>query len=545
MAYIKKEKAEFIWPVMTALMAFVIGYIHHRWFYSIYFHGDAASMHVLAKAMIDESSLLPVDFSYGNQLIFLRSSPFIALALLAGFKGYKAFIVGSALSISFWGVVLYFFLSTYFKSRRKGWLFSILLLLPLGPWESDFILGQQSHLSNVILALGVAVFINLFILNKNKFFLFVACGCLFLISAEAPMRGLLVLVPILILLGFGADFGVFLVVFLTAGLTFSLSYLVNKLIIYKHPIAINYFNTLTFKSSDEFINNIINTTRELIGSISSINMVSGNKISLLGFFVFSFGFLLIIVYIGLVFSGIFNISEFMRRKIINIKNSENFLATDNLCFVYFVAVTGVVVGEFSVAALNPDSARHYLWAVFLLKLIILKLLYDVISKKISNKKSAVFVLVAGFLMSFWFAELVKQKWNTDKAVKYENLSEEIHKIRSISEISGINKIYGEDFWRMMPLNTLIDGINAQTLVIFGGEIYSAPWLSRPSWSCAKSDVLYYLKDGSVDKMVKERLVDVGGVKMHDGMRYSIWKGPKVWEVLRLDSQGNLPNKSPC
>lgn len=179
MIHTEKESAIYLWSVVTALVAFCIGYIHHRWFFPLYFHGDAASMHVLAEAILDEGSLLPTDFSYGNQLVFLRSSPFIALTLLVGFTGYKAFILGSSLSITFWGVVLYLFLSAYFKSRRKGFLFSILLLLPLGPWDFDLILGQQSHLSNAILALGFVVSICLYVLDKSKLFLVVACVYLF------------------------------------------------------------------------------------------------------------------------------------------------------------------------------------------------------------------------------------------------------------------------------------------------------------------------------------------------------------------------------
>src|SRR5690554_7938047 len=97
-------------------------------------------MHVLAKSIVDEISLLPHDFSYGNQLVFLRSSPFIALIMACGLDGYTAFSVGFALSIPFWGAILHYLLSVYFMSPRKGLLLPVLLLFLLGGWVIDYIL---------------------------------------------------------------------------------------------------------------------------------------------------------------------------------------------------------------------------------------------------------------------------------------------------------------------------------------------------------------------------------------------------------------------
>jgi len=81
---------------------------------------------------------------------------------------------------------------------------------------------------------------------------------------------------------------------------------------------------------------------------------------------------------------------------------------------------------------------------------------------------------------------------------------------------------------MMPLNTLIPNINAQALQLERNEIHPFSWLTMPSWSCVKGDVLYYLKSGQVDETIKKKLVDAGGVQVKTGSDYSLWRGPRVW-----------------
>jgi hypothetical protein len=536
----EKDSAIYLWPVITAFVAFCVGYIHHQWFYPLEFQGDAASMHVLAKAIMDEGSLLPTDFSYGNQLVFLRSSPFIALASLVGFTGYKAFIFGSSLSIAFWGVVLFLFLSAYFKSRRKGFLFSILLLLPLGPWDSGYVLGEQSHLSNAILSLGLVVSICLHLADKSKLFLIVACVCVFAISSEAPMRGLLVLGPLLISIGLIACLRSILLTALPMVATFLLAYFVNKLLIQSHPISLNYFNTLTFKSSNEILDNLMKTTRETLGNVSSLNTVYGETLSAFGFLVLASGALLIIGYLGFVFAGALNAARLAERKLQDPQCLQKTLNGDRPCLVYLTSVLGVIIGALAVATLNPDSSRHYLWAIFIVKLIIYKWLYDTASRLTTKKSAAILVLAVGLLMSSWLAYLVKFNWNTDRAIESRNFPEVIRDIKRISEKTGIRNIYGEDFWRMMPLNTLIGDMNAQALFLGGGVLHPFSWLTRPSWSCAEGDVLYYLKSGTVDKVIKEKLIDVGGYQVQDDSGYSLWVGPRVW---RLPSNANCYESS--
>ena len=512
------------------LVGFCVGYIHHRWFFPLYFNGDASSMQVLASAIFDENSFLPADFSYGNQLVFLRSSQFIVLALMFGQSGYKAFILGSSLSIAFWAIVLYFFLSEYFNSEKKGLLFSSLLLIPLGYWDVDYVLGQQSHLSNVVLALGIVVSTYRYILDKSNYFICVGCACLFVMSLEAPMRGLLVLAPLLVAIALMSNTRVFLVVAIYTASAFILAYFANKLLVESHPLSINYFDTLTFKSSNDFFANFINTSGEAVGNISSWNSVAGKQLGAIRFIVYSFGIIVVIAYFVFIFDTASKAIRLGLIKLSTPQHLQSFSSEYLAGFVSLTAVLGVAFGIFAVSGLNPDTSRHYLWAIFLVKFCLFIALYDASSMLIGKMWAGTFVFVICLVLSSWLASLVVHDWNTVRAIKNKNYSEAVLAVERIAKETGIRYIYGEDFWRMMPLNTLLENINAQALVLGGGELRPYSWLTRPSWSCVEGTVLYYLRDGPVDKAIETKLMKIRGAKIHDGNSYSIWSGPPVWQI---------------
>ncbi|CAE6712381.1 hypothetical protein [Candidatus Nitrotoga fabula] len=530
MIYIEKIKTYYLFPCIAALIAFGIGYIHHRWFYPLHFHGDAAAMQVLARAILDEKLLLPADFSYGNQLIFLRSSPFIALVLWAGLDGHNAFVFGSSLSIAFWAVILFWFLSRYFESRKKGLLFSILLLIPLGIWEVDLILGQQSHLANVVLALGTVISVHRYISDKGNLSLLIGCICLFVMSSEAPIRGLLLLVPVLIVIPLTVNIRHLLIISSGMASSFVLAYATNKLLISSYPISNNYFNTLTFKSSDEFIQNFIRTSGEAIRSVSSLNTVSGTHLSVLGFLVFASGMLLVIAYFSFILDGVLKVVRLGLWKLASSQGLHGFSGNRVVNFVSLVAVSGVIVGAFAVSALNPDSSRHYLWAIFLVKFCLFMSLYEIASRLVTRNGAGILIFAVSLVLSFWFASLVVYKRNIDKLIDVRNFSGAVLQIKKIAEETGIRNVYGDDFWRMMPLNTLLPNIHGQALLLIDEDVYPDSWLTRPSWSCINGDVLYYLKNSPVDKAIKEKLVDRGGKRVYQEGDYALWVAPRVWQI---------------
>lgn len=524
-----KESHYFLWLVTSVVISFCIGYVHHKWFYPLNFHGDSAAMHVLAKAILDEGSLLPKDFSYGNQIILLRSSPFIALASLFGFAGYDAFVVGSSLSIALWGGILYLFLKMLFTSRKQALLFSVLLLIPFGGWETDFVLGQQSHLSNAVISLGVVTSVFRFIKDKKYLFIFFSCACIFLLSLESPIRGLLVIGPAFFVIALMASgFKHFFMVTIPMGFSFLIAYVTNKIITSSRPIALNYFNTLTFKSSNETINNLATTTRETVAGISSLNILSGEVISLFGGVVFFLGLVVVACYFIFTLMGAINATAMVKNRLKPARDGVLSFGQSSISFVHLFAIVGLIFGALAVATLNPDSSRHYLWSIFLGKLVILKWFYDSAIRFVGAKLSNCLILVSALLVSVWFASLVKLHWITEDVIKNRNFTTAVNDIKIISKNTGIENVYGEDFWRMMPLNSLIDGINSQALLDNNGELYPYSWLTRPSWSCADGNVLYYLKDGAIDKLIQDKLIHAKGNKIKSGNGYSIWVGPRVW-----------------
>jgi len=522
------KKQDYLLPFMGACVAFIIGYIHHYWVFPGYFHGDAAAMHVLAKSILDEHSLLPHDFSYGNQLVLFRSSSFIALAMAMGYQSYQAFVIGSALSIAFWGGLMSCFLSMYFKSRKKGLLFTALLLLPFGFWEMDYILGQQSHLSNVVFALGVVASFHRYLLDKQRAFLIAGCSCLFLMSIEAPMRGLLVFVPLIAAVALTANARIFRTIGAWAFASCLVAYLVSKILTRIRPIGVNYFNSLTLKPSEEILANFTRTSGETLASISSMNIIAGSKLSFWGLLVFGSAMLLIITYFVFIFTGIAKASQSGTTKWAGLQESDAKNEVYNGSLLLVTATLGLIMGALAVAGLNPDSSRHYLWAIFLFKLLILLGFYHAAARVLTRRMAVFCTVVISLMLSGWFANLVKTRWQIGTFVSKQHPEGAVVEIGKLARKTGIFNIYGEDFWRMMPLNTMLPNVNGQTLLVEEGEIRILPWLTRPSWSCAKGDVLYYLRDGAVDKAIQAKLESGGGRQVRSGEGYSLWIGPAVW-----------------
>lgn len=527
----EKKTSHYVYAAIAGLLAFSLGYVHHRWFYPLQFHGDSAAMHVLAKAIVSQASLLPSDFFYGNQLVFLRASPFIALALVSGIAGPDAFAIGSALSIAFWGVVLYFFLSAFFESGWKAVLFSILLLIPFGEWDFDYVLGQQSHLSNAVLSLGLVVFASLHAVKKDRNFLMAAIACLFIMSLESPIRTLLVLGPVLVALLLVTGSRQTIAVATPMGAAFILAYFLNKWLIYHHPISVNLLRTLSFKSSDEILSNFGMMSRETFGSLSSINLVAGERFSLPGAFVLGAGLLLTSMYLGFFVHGMIRATKLVAARADSSFQPEKSVGEENESrrLIQLISVFGFIFGALAVAALNPDSSRHYLWSVFLAKMLFLVWVLERLAFFLGRKKAVLSAMVLAFFMSSWFAYLVKSHWNTTDIIRNRNATEAVASIEEVSRKTGIKHIYGDDFWRMMPLNTLLPSINAQALLIADGDVHPFAWLTVKSWSCT-TDALYYLKGGKVDDEIKRRLIDAGGKQMKVGAGYAIWRGPRVWRV---------------
>lgn len=534
----KKIATSVLWHVCAALAAFCIGYIHHRWFYPDMFHGDAASIHVLAKAVLDEGRLLPIDFSYGNQVLFLRASLFIALAMYFGVTGYDAFALGSALSIAFWGFILYLFISAYFKSRRLGFIVLLPLLLPLGHWDAEYFLGQQSHLSNAILSMGIAISVHLYLADRRLSHLIAAFACLFVMTSEAPMRGLLVIAPILaatyLIYGLRKCFhtGFVLMSALISG-----SYL-NLLLTKQFPLAINYFTSLIYRSSGEIFESLARTTMETVGDISSLNYIAGDALSFPRMVALAASLSLITCYVIAASRGFADLYALGKSKLFKSNSDSSQGANSKSCFLHITAAIGLVTGALAVATLNPDSSRHYLWAIFLIKLIIIKSIFNIAGRTITALSSGILIWTLALLTSVWTTVLLRNASDSAKGVGIRERdsaqapdfsSELLQDLKFAAHATGIKSVYGSGFWHMMPINTHIENLNSQTLISSNDNIYLLVWVTRPSWACGEGDVLYYLKNLPADKEIARKLSSVKGVQIVKRDQYSIWSGPKIWK----------------
>jgi len=522
-----RHVSRLLWVLVAVMVAFALGYIHHRWFYPLFFHGDAAAMHILGNAIYDEISLLPQDFYYGNQLVFLRSSPFIALAKVLGSEGYDSFAVGSALSIGVWGGVLFGLLRMYVSSLRLSLALMVALLIPLGPWDVDFFLGQQSHLANAILALGMALGVARYAQTVRLSSLAVAAVCLFLMSAEAPIRGLLVWVPLLVAAYLFTSRERLKCITWVTGSVFAISFLINKLLVGWRPTALNHFTAIRLNSTDEILENLLVTTLETIHSVTVISFFDGAKLTIGGLIALVLGLLILGAYAFTIIYGLRAVVGQLRDKLYPVQHAGSDPQHSTDILVVSTAALGFVVGALAVATLNPDSSRHYFWVIFVLKFCVLKWLFDRLQMHFHQGVAIALPLLVCLLASVWMAQLGKHIIDLDQMIESKISPAHVKHIKRISTERDIHYVYGEDFWRMMPLNSLIPGIESQALLADGDELVAFKWLARPSWSCPRGPVMFFLKDGPVDQIIERELVKRDGQLVHQGEDYTLWIGTSL------------------
>lgn len=540
-------KKTFLCFTVCILISFLIGYIHYSCFYPLEFDGDAAAHHVLAKAMIDEGRFLPKDFAYGNQLIFFRSSPFIALAMVMGLKGYSAFIIGSSVSVAFWGGILYLVLAEITESGLKTVILSSCILIPLGHWEMCLVLGMQSHLANAVLSLACFVLLWKYIQSYQLRYLVFSNLCFFLITVEAPIRGMLIALPLYIVVIITTTNFEKVSIAITSTLTGSLfcAFFLNKIFLHYRPLRLNHFQTLKFRSVDEIIANLGITSLETMRSVSNLYVFSNESITFYKSCLYAIGLLIVFIYLTAILSGGVRLKQLAVIKLGNALQKGS-VSTYVGCidFLLLGGVAGCCIGALAVAALNPDSSRHYLWAVFLIKVAIILKGCFAVDLHFSSKVATSFFIAFFLIASLWHAELSKYDEaiipnkcifggnnNSLPMIFGSDNMNHFFTIKKISEESGIHNVYGEDFWRMMPINTVLDNINAQALIYDGQHLVPYVWLSRPSWGSVPDNktVLYFLKQGKVDRIIEERLLRNNGLKIFSDTKFSVWKGPRVWD----------------
>lgn len=513
------------WHAGVLLLGLMIGLIHHIYVYPYIFHADSAAYQVLSSAMLDEKSILPFDFFYGNQLILLKISPFISLASIIGFSGYKAYAIGGAIAICLWFYICSLITSKYFESKITGLMLSTCLFIPLGHDDVDFLLGQESHLSNVVLSVLACLSCLMFVQKKKFYNAILFSAAIIIMAAESPIRAMIVIAPLsLFIVSVFKNKISLLAVFITF-ISLFFGALINKHLLLTHfPLRVDYASTAVLLDPTSVINNFILILQSiLVQSSSSWVLVGHGALSLATPFYF-IGFAYIILFISaLVYGSCKYVSMISNTDIESLTN-------DKIKLLASLASIGFLSGLLLVASLNPDSGRHIFWATCLLKLVVFYFMHCVISNFIKNNilSSSVTVIIA-ILMSSW---VPISYMNNFKSFNYTNIdkkSEINNKILSLTKQYGINYIYGEDFWRMQLLNSFDSSIKSSEIIEVNHEhLVPREWLSRPSWYCQSGDVLYYTKNGDTDKLVESKLKNTKSEILYDGLDGKVWKGPVLW-----------------
>lgn len=518
-------KFKYTWHAFVIILGLVIGLTHHIYIYPHFFHADSAAYQVLASAIKDEGSLLPRDFIYGNQLIMLKISPFIALASCIGFIGYKAYAIGGALAICFWFYICSIITAKYFKSDTLAVVLTVCLFIPFGIDDIDFLLGQESHLSNVVLSIIICLPVIMYIQDNKKYYLALSAFATFLMTSESPIRSLIVLAPFIlfIIIVFRSykssiSIAVIAIAFLLGKVTNS--YLLST----RFPLKVDYSQISSLIAPGAVIDNFLSIFKSILISSSSVDLSSGFNVSSL---LTPFYFLGLSYIILLMAALIYGLKVFIG---LLINNNTAQLRYDRVDLICALGAIGFTFGLILVASLNPDSGRHIFWATCLLKISVFSLAYILIKKYFNNNTIA---LTLTLLMALGMSALPPTFYETKmKPFNYSklNINSEINqKIKATIKATGIKYIYGEDFWRMQLLNSLDFDVHSAELIEFHRKgVIPRDWLTRPSWYCKNGDVLYYTKDGVTDNIIISLLKAKGGELLYENNEGAIWKGPVIW-----------------
>ncbi|EKJ4095717.1 hypothetical protein PG437_003157 [Salmonella enterica] len=520
-------KQNYFWHVSVIILGLAIGLVHHIYIYPHFFHADSAAYQVLASAIKDEGSLLPRDFIYGNQLIMLKISPFIALASSIGFIGYKAYAIGGALAICFWFYVCSIITSKYFKSNTLAVVLTTCLFIPFGIDDIDFLLGQESHLSNVVLSIMICLPIIMYIQEDKKAYLALSALATFLMTSESPIRSLIVLAPFILFIAIVFSFRKSFISISVVTIAFLLGKASNSCLLSTHfPLKVDYSQLSSLIAPGSVIDNLLNIFKSILVRSSSADLSSGFNVSSL---LTPFYFLGLLYIVLLIVALSYGLKVFIELMIHKTSTQPAFSREGLLCAL---GAVGFIFGLILVASLNPDSGRHIFWATCLLKISVFSIVYIVISRYISKNTIA---LTLTLLVALGMSALPSTFYETKlKPFNYAklNINSDINKkIKETVKSTGIKYIYGEDFWRMQLLNSMDFDVHSAELTEFHMKgVIPRDWLTRPSWYCKNEDVLYYTKNGITDSIIVSLLKANGGELIYESNEGSIWKGPVIWNT---------------
>ena len=524
-------------------------------------HGDTAAMQVLADAILEEGTLFPTSFQFGNQIMLFRSSPFIAVAMLAGLEDTIAFSVGTALSLAFWSGVLFAILTAFLKSHFHAFFCVALCLVPLASWEADYILGQQSHLANCVLAAGAVLLSIEWVKSGNKTLLAWGNICLLLVSLEEPLRAVLIAIPLLLLLLFATPRRTMITFAAALGFSVFLGFAMNEgLKAINSPAVQDYASFMSTRGPREVIAILAHGFSEIFFESTTVSQFSDQPTT---------APTLVNSALSIAFAAVFAVTFFywlarffhLVAGVIVYKDRPQPRCFNRVQIAGFISVAGILIGAMAVTLVprdSPDnyiymwSIRHYLWAIFLLKLILCVWAISVLDESARGFFAGtlgVIVLITG---SFWPALLIRSPayWNSIQQGGIEAAFAQARfpltqTTQDVANELQIPYVYG-NYWEVMPLNSLADGVSGVSI----GWKNSGPeldrWLARRTSDLSVAEALYLVS--SSDALARDWLAAEGGrlirvVEIGGGERREIWVASRQWAVTDETLRAGVSNLS--
>lgn len=518
------------------LLGLVLSVTYYQYFYPIIFHSDSASIQVLAQAMVDEASIIPHDFNFGNQVILFRANPFIALALSFGFVGYNAYTIGSALSFSLYFLISFCLFSYHQHNFLKGLLLNLLFYVPMGVLEQDFILGQQAHLSNVILALlftsnAYLVCIKPPQVKIGKILLISSFIYVFIMGIEAPARAALVVFPVLLAcLAIVNSAKNFSILFVGSSSFLFLATLINKLIFF-HKYTVQGLPDLKIASLSNFFERIIWMIDRFydayvgmhLHSLLGINFITLPVLALDLLYIITFIFVaVVIIKIGFQLTW----SRYS-------KTPRMTVVLTPFQFFAYAGIMGCIFGYFITGvnlAIELDI-RHFFWGLQLIKLFICSILLNYISIYFSIKaRFIVFVLLFSVaVLPLWVSSAIVAVKNDRLSVT--RIEPPILDISKIGNLYAVDKVYG-NFWNVLRFNVTVPMKSSVISVNNEGEILHSNWLTRKSMRCVKNEKVFYYLDDKIpsDRILASRVLNSGGVLLASRNHLLLYIGDPLWSM---------------
>ena len=363
---------------------------------------------------------------------------------------------------------------------------------------------------------------------------YLLCGvtCLLLMSMEAPIRAILLLIPLICssYYFFGRKASkIFLILFVSL----SIGTILNRFLLADYPIIKDHFHSTDIANFTNFMRNLSKLSIEFIDSNSMVSFQSKAKPIYLFCTGCAYLYSLLIVGVAIKYCIEFlkNFYSYYSRSFIKIKEYANeiakypYLSNSIINFFALTGGLGILTGLIIVSLLNPDTPRHFLWAHFVLKLSLILFLVEFTQKSINPKTFCIAFLILTISSSYWSGMLIRHKLKIRNESVKRIYTDVVYDIRKVANDTRIKKIYGVDFWRMMPLNTLIPNMECAVLHENGNISY---WLTRKSWSNQSGNVLYYTKGEARDKVIISLLKKVKAKALLVKPHGTIWLAPPIW-----------------